>query len=86
MWTLYDALQDIGKGRFIDTGCDYQIIALAKGFYKITMQNGKQFEITLDGKQGENAWQIEKKFYEFCYQTGTDHTEVRQIEYRRIRK
>lgn len=86
MWTLYDALQDICKGRFIESGGDIQIIALAKGFYKITMQNGKQFEITLDGKQGENAWQIEKKFYDFCYQSRTDHTEIKKIEYRRLKK
>ena len=61
--TLYEALQDIEKGRFIDTGCDYQIIALAKGFYCFTLASGEKIEIRLDGKQGENARRIEREFY-----------------------
>ena len=60
--TLLEALQDIGKGRIIDNGCDYQLIALAKGVYTITIENGRKIEITLDGKQGENARRIEGEF------------------------
>lgn len=61
--TLFESLQDIKKGRFIDTGCDYKLIALAKGLYCFTLASGEKIEIRLDGKQGENAVKIEKEFY-----------------------
>lgn len=61
--TLFESLQDIGKGRFIDNGCDYELIALAKGLYCFTLASGEMIEIRLDGKQGENAAKIEKEYY-----------------------
>lgn len=67
--TLYEALQDIGKGRFVDNGCDYELIAIAKGLYTFTVRTytapyEQIIKIRLDGKQGENARDIEKQFYE----------------------
>jgi len=61
--TLLEALQDIGKGRIIDNGCDYELIALAKGVYTFTLANEQIIKITLDGKQGENARRIDREFY-----------------------
>jgi len=66
--TLYEALQDIGKGRFVDNGCDYELIALAKGLYTFTVSTHtapyeQVIEIRLDGKQGENAHNLEKEYY-----------------------
>lgn len=64
--TLLEALQDIGKGRIIDNGCNYELVALAKGTYKIKNHwHGLETEITLDGKPGENAAAIEKAYYNF---------------------
>ena len=64
--TLYEALQDIGKGRFYDTGCDWDCVALAKGTYTFEFHDAPTFTITLDGKQGDNARMIEKEFYKHC--------------------
>jgi len=61
--TLLEALQDIGKGRIIDNGCDYELIALAKGVYTFTLANEQEVKIILDGKQGENARKIDREFY-----------------------
>lgn len=65
--TLYEALQDIGKGRFVDNGCDYELIAIAKGLYTFTVSTHtapyeQVIKIRLDGKQGENAREIEMQF------------------------
>ena len=61
--TIIEALQDIGKGRIIDNGCEYELIALAKGKYTFTVRNysgeEKDFSVTLDGRQGENAEMIQ---------------------------
>lgn len=64
MMTLYEALQDIGKGRFYDNGCDWDFVALAKGTYTFEFWDAPTFTITLDGKQGDNARMIEKAFTE----------------------
>lgn len=77
--TLLEALQDIGKGRIIDNGCDYQLIALAKGKYIFTLANDATIEIRLDGKQGDNARKIEKEFYSrtnWIY-----HNRIKKAEY-----
>ena len=85
--TLYDALQDINRGRFIDTGCDYQMIALAKGRYTITTcychktGGAAVFSITLTGKQGENAHRIERDFYKFCEEHKLMYNCIYSIDY-----
>ena len=61
--TLYEALQDIGKGRFIDNGCNYELIALAKGRYTFTLAYESAIEIIINGRQGENARNLEKEYY-----------------------
>lgn len=61
--TLYEALQDIGKGRIIDNGCDFELIALAKGRYTFTLADESTIEIITDGRQGENARDLEKEYY-----------------------
>lgn len=61
--TLYEALQDIGKGRIIDNGCDFELIALAKGRYTFTLADESTIEIIINGRQGENARNLEKEYY-----------------------
>ena len=66
--TLYEALEDIGKGRIIEVGggCELYLAALAKGRY--TMKNywhGKEKTVILTGTPGENARTIEKAYYDF---------------------
>ena len=81
--TLLEALQDIGKGRIIDNGCSYDLIALAKGIYTFTVRTyseEKSIEIKLDGKQGENARRIESIFYSINKQ----HYPIVKAEYRKI--
>lgn len=84
--TLYEALQDIGKGRFVDNGCDYELIALAKGTYTFIVNTYRTpyeqvVKIRLDGRQGENAHNIERLFSEqvksFC------RNNIIKAEYRR---
>lgn len=65
--TLYESLQDIGKGRFIDNGCNYELIALAKGRYTFTLADESAIEIIVDGRQGENARNLEKEYYSKVY-------------------
>lgn len=65
--TLYEALQDIGKGRFYDNGCDWDFVALAKGVYTFEFWDAPTFTITLDGKQGDNARMIEKEYYKHLH-------------------
>ena len=79
--TLLEALQDIGKGRIIDNGCSYELIALAKGAYTFTLANGKEISIILNGKQGENAEHIEKDFYNKV--SGIDRRIIK-AEYKRL--
>ena len=80
--TLYEALQDIGKGRFTDNGCDYQIIALAKGRYNFKFwRTGATLEITLAGKPGENARQIERAFYTYCEKNHLLYDEITSADY-----
>lgn len=66
---LYEALQDIGKGRFYDNGCDYTFSALASGVYnfEIYFYSGeiKPLEIVVNGKPSENAETLEREFYHF---------------------
>lgn len=64
--TLLESLQDIGKGRVIDTGCDYELIALAKGTYHFEFNSFSHLEpltVTLTGKQGENARELKRAYY-----------------------
>lgn len=80
--TLLEALEDIGKGRIIDNGCDYELIALAKGRYTFTFwRTGEALEITLTGKQGENAQQIERIFNEYCYKNHLSYNEIYSADY-----
>lgn len=82
--TLYEALQDIGKGRFVDNGCDYDLIALAKGTY--TFRNDWEdyaFTITLDGKQGENAQKIEREYFKFCTDNRKMYNAITSAEYKK---
>ena len=81
--TLYEALQDQGKGRIIDNGCDYDLIALAKGSYTARFYNGKVFNITLTGKQGENDRKIEKEYNLFCRDNRTCYNEIQSLDYER---
>ena len=86
--TLYEALQDIGKGRFIDNGCDEELIAIAKGKYRFYFwlpgktDNGF-IEIVLTGKQGENARQIERQFYTVCQACSLYPNGIIKAEYRK---
>ena len=80
--TLYEALQDIGKGRIIDNGCDYVMISLAKGRYTIH-NGGKVFSITLTGSQGENARTLEREYNSFCWGSRLDHNRINKIEYKK---
>lgn len=79
--TLYESLQDKGKGRFIDTGCDYEMIALAKGTYTFTLASGATNSIILSGTQGENARKMEKDFYRWT--NGIYHNTITKLEYSR---
>lgn len=84
--TLYEALQDKGKGRFIDNGCDFEMIALAKGTYTFTVRTDsfpyeKEITIILDGKQGENARKMEKEFYSIS--GGYYHNKIIALDYSR---
>ncbi len=85
--TLYESLQDKGKGRFIDNGCDFEMIALAKGTYTFTVRTyyapyEREIKITLDGKQGENARRMEKEFFEKT-QHGYFANSITKLEYSR---
>ena len=82
--TIIESLQDIGKGRVIDNGCNYELIALAKGVYTFTISNGEKIEITLTGRQGENAAQIEKEFYRQA--KPMHHNAIIKAEYRKAGK
>ena len=85
--TLYEALQDINKGRFINTGCDCSMISLASGRYPITTQychklgRAAVISITLTGKQGENARRIEREFYKFCEEHKLMYNCIYSIDY-----
>ena len=83
--TLYDALQDIGKGRFVDTGCDWQMVALAKGMYTISFRYPREpLTITLTGKQGENAADMERAFYNYIDANHILYNAVTGIDYKKL--
>lgn len=86
--TLYEALQDIGKGRFYNNGCDYTFAAVAKGTYFFTFPNDETIEITVDGKQSENAWNLEKEYYKKAYAVNYNmyHNRITKAEYKPLRK
>jgi len=80
--TLLEALEDIGKGRIIDNGCDYELIALAKGRYTFTFwRTGGKFEIILTGKQGDNARQIQREFFNYCEKNHLLYNEITSADY-----
>ena len=83
--TLLEALQDIGKGRIIDNGCEYELIALAKGAYTFTLANGAQIEIKTAGKQGENAAQLVREYREKAQRIahGAYYNSIIKAEYKR---
>ena len=72
--TLFEALQDMGKGRIIDTGCDYELIALARGVYTFHFwETGEDLVITLSETPAENARAIKKQFSAYCRQNHVEH-------------
>ena len=75
---LYEALEDIGKGRFKDFDCDRELIALAKGVYTFREER-KEYSITLDGTPAENAERIQKEYYRL-----TDTNNILSLDYRRL--
>lgn len=80
--TLIEALQDICKGRIIDNGCNYELIALAKGTYKFWINCYRDvFEITLKGKQGENAATIQREFNKYLHEKHFYYSEIYKAEY-----
>lgn len=85
--TLLEALQDIGKGRIIDNGCEFELIALAKGTYVFkNFWYDDEFEITLTGTQGENAREIQRAFYNYIATNHRIYNSISQAEYRRLKK
>ncbi len=62
--TLFEALMDMGKGRFVDTGCDWMLVALAKGTYTFRLYDEDEIIIVLNGTPSENAHRIEKEWYD----------------------
>ena len=85
--TLLEALEDIGKGRIIDNGCDYELIALAKGTYTFTIGwVDDYFTITLTGKQGENAQEMQRAFYNYVETHYKEYNCIHKAEYRRLKK
>ncbi len=80
--TLLEALQDIYKGRIIDNGCNYELIALAKGKYKFWLNCFHDvFEITLTGNQGENAATIQREFNKYLIEKRFYYSEIYKAEY-----
>ena len=85
--TLYEALQDICKGRIIESGGSYELVALAKGHYKFWVNCFQNvFEITLTGKQGENAETIQREFYKYLHEKHFYYSEIYKAEYTPITK
>ena len=85
--TLIEALQDICKGRIIDNGCSYELVALAKGHYKFWVNRFQDvFEITLTGKQGENATTIQREFNKYLDEKHFFYSEIYKAEYTPITK
>lgn len=90
--TLLESLQDIGKGRIIDNGCEYELIALAKGNYTFTTRNysgeEKDFSFTLDGRQGENAKMIQCLWEAYLRRNASPllHDKIVKAEYRKAGK
>ena len=81
--TLYKALQDINKGRFIDNGYNLQLVAIAKGRYIFHLLSGDKFEIELLNKQGENARQIENEFYIFIHINNILYSDIISADYKK---
>ena len=83
--TLYEALQDMCKGRIIEVGggCDLQLIALAKGTYIFDFARGDRFEIELTGDQGENAYKLEREYYKYIFENHHSYDEIWRKEYRK---
>jgi len=77
--TVLEALSDIGKGRIIDNGCEYELIALAKGTYTFHFSIGVTDSITLSGGRGENAQQM--RWYD--RNLGSRHNSIVKAEYHR---
>ena len=85
--TLIEALQDICKGRIIDNGCNYELVALAKGKYKFWLNCFQDvFEITLTGKQGENAETIQRAFNNYLIEKRFYYSEIYKAEYTPIKR
>jgi hypothetical protein len=83
--TLLEALEDIGKGRIIDNGCDYELIALAKGRYIFVIGwIDEILVIDLDGKPGENARKIERTFDEYCEKNHKLYNCIHHAEYKKL--
>ena len=77
--TVLEALEDIGKGRIIDNGCDYELIALAKGTYTFHFSIGETDTITLSGGRGANAHQM--RWYD--RNLGINRDKIIKAEYHR---
>lgn len=82
--TLYEALQDAGKGRIVDTGCDYKLIALAKGRYTFTTFTGYTFTLEATGSPAENARQIERQFYAESTKNRFLYNEIKRMDYKKF--
>lgn len=84
--TLYEALQDMCKGRIIEVGggCELALVALAKGTYIFEFWRGEdRFEIELTGGQGENAAKIEREFNKFVEEHNYSFDDIWRKEYRK---
>ena len=72
--TLFEALQDIGKGRIADVHGTYELIALARGVYTFHFwETGEDLVITLSETPAENAIAIKKQFSAYCRQNHVEH-------------
>lgn len=81
--TLLEALQDIGKGRIIDNGCNYELIALAKGRYTLTIDE-EPLTITLTGTPGENADEIQRVYSDHIHSRHKLYNRITKAEYKKI--
>ena len=80
--TVLEALQDIGKGRIIDNGCNYELIAIAKGRYTFHFwENGQDLIITLAGTPAENAAAIQAQFSAYCKEKRVSEQGITRANY-----
>lgn len=78
--TLYQALQDVNKGRIIDNGCNYELIALAKGRYTFELFSGRSITIICNDTPAENARKLENNYYNMI--TPAEHFDgIRTADY-----